>query len=320
MRRSPSALIRPLVLAASTVAVAVPAAAGTAAATTPIDSAGELAPGLAGTPVAVQPAIVVKVDNVDAEPQTGLNHADIVFEEIVEGRATRFAAVFHSTDPDPVGPVRSARYQDIDLLASLNDPALVYSGANENVNAALQDAGIEHFGESAAGFFRRDDLPAPHNLFVNLSEIRPQVADSGDAAPIFEYAEPDVAPAGTPVTYAEMMVGGYDVRWDWDDAAGVFLRSQLGSEHELTGGQASTDNVLVLELPYGRDPNGGPEAVSIGGGQAVLYTQGQRIEGTWSRESATDPFTLETGDGPILLTPGRTWVELVDEDHALADG
>ena len=72
--------------------------------------------------------MVVKIDNVDAEPQSGLNQGDIVYEEIVEGRATRFAAVFNSKESNPVGPIRSGRTQDINLLGNLNDPVFVWSG------------------------------------------------------------------------------------------------------------------------------------------------------------------------------------------------
>ena len=276
---------------------------------------------LSGLGIAPRPALVVKVDNVDAEPQSGLNQADVVFEEIVEGRATRFAAVFNSKEANPVGPIRSARTQDVDLLSSLNDPAIAYSGANEEVNAALQAAGFELFGEGTPGFFRRDDLPAPHNLYANLSALFPQIVSSGDAAPIFEYIGPDEELAGTPVTFAQMMVGSYDVRWDWDATQGLFLRSQLGSTHELTDGQASADSVVVLVMEYGESPaGGGPEAQTVGGGAAFVYTEGRRVEGTWSRSSATDPFTLQANGQPILLAPGRTWVELVDADNNLTDG
>jgi hypothetical protein len=276
---------------------------------------------LSGLGVTPRPALVVKVDNVDAEPQAGLNQADIVFEEIVEGQATRFAAVFNSHEANPVGPIRSARTQDIDLLASLNDPAIVYSGANEQVNAALQSAGFELFGEATPGFFRRDDLTAPHNLFANLSAIRPQITSSGNAAPIFQYLGPDQELAGTPVTFAQMMVGSYDVRWDWDATQNLFLRSQLGSSHELTDGRASANTVVVLVVEYGASPaGGGPEAQTLGSGAAVVYTNGRRIEGTWSRNNPTDPFNLSANGQPILLWPGRTWVELVDSSNNLTDG
>jgi Protein of unknown function (DUF3048) N-terminal domain/Protein of unknown function (DUF3048) C-terminal domain/Abnormal spindle-like microcephaly-assoc'd, ASPM-SPD-2-Hydin len=276
---------------------------------------------LTGEVIASRPALVVKVDNVDAEPQSGLNQADIVFEEIVEGQATRFAAVFNSSEANPVGPIRSGRTQDINLLLSLNDPAIAYSGANEAVNAALQDAGFELFGEGTPGFFRRDDLPAPHNLYANIAALWPQIVSSGDAVPAFEYVEPGQDVAGTPVTFVEMLVGSYDVRWDWDATQGLFLRSQLGSAHELIDGRASADNVVVLVLEYGTSPaGGGPEANTLGSGTAVVYSDGRKIEGTWNRDNSTDPFSLEAGGQPILLAPGRTWVELVDQQHNLTDG
>jgi len=276
---------------------------------------------LSGVGITPRPALVVKIDNVDAEPQSGLNQADVVFEEIVEGRATRFAAVFNSAEANPVGPIRSARTQDVNLLLSLNDPAIVYSGANAGVNDALQAAGFELLGEGTPGFFRNDDRPEPHNLYANLSALWPQLVSSGNAVPAFEYIASGDEVAGTPVTFAEMMIGSNDVRWDWDATQGLFLRSQLGSAHELTDGQASANSVVVLVLDYGASPaGGGPEARTLGTGAAVVYSGGHKIEGIWTRNNPTDPFTLEANGQPILLTPGRTWVELVDEQHNLADG
>ena len=277
------------------------------------DRAGRRRPG-AYTP---RPAMVVKIDNVDAEPQSGLNQADIVYEEIVEGRATRFAAVFNSMESDPVGPIRSGRTQDINLLGNLNDPVFVWSGGNAGVTNALQATGWTLLGQGTPGFFRDGGRPAPHNLYANMTELWPQAGDSGEAVPIFEYG---AASGGTPVTFAEMLVGGYAVRWDWDAAQGLFLRSQLGSEHEATDGQVSTNNVVVLVVPYGTSPFGGPESQTVGTGVAVVYSDGRKIEGTWTRANPEDPWTLEAGGQPILLAPGRTWVELVDESNDLTDG
>ncbi len=276
---------------------------------------------LTGIVIAPRPALVVKVDNVDAAPQSGLNQADIVFEEIVEGRATRFAAVFNSMEANPVGPIRSARTQDVNLLLSLNDPALAYSGANEGVNAALQAAGFELLSEGSPGFFRDDSRPAPHNLYANMSELWPQLVSSGNAVPTFQYVAPGTEVAGAPVTFAAMTVGDYDVRWDWDGGHGVFLRSQLGAPHQLTDGQVSANTVIVLVVDYAASPaGGGPEAQTLGTGVAVVYSDGHKIEGTWTRANATDPFDLEANGQPILIAPGRTWVELVDAQNNLADG
>ncbi|HET9769741.1 MAG TPA: DUF3048 domain-containing protein, partial [Acidimicrobiia bacterium] len=90
---------------------------------------------LTGLPMDIKrskrPALVVKIDNAPkARPQVGLNQADVVFEEGVEGGITRFAALFHSEESKPVGPVRSARTTDIKLLSALRHPLFAYSGAN----------------------------------------------------------------------------------------------------------------------------------------------------------------------------------------------
>jgi hypothetical protein len=260
-----------------------------------------------------RPAMVVKIDNVDAEPQSGLNEADIVYEEIVEGRATRFAAVFNSMEANPVGPIRSGRTQDVNLLSNLNDPVFVWSGGNAGVTGVLQQTGWTLLGQGTAGFFRDSSQHgAPHNLFANMSELWPQAGDSGNAVPIFEYSDPGAAAVGTPVSTIDALVGSFDVHWEWNPEQG-FLRSQRGSTHETTTGQVSTNNVVFILTGYGVSPHGGgPEAVTTGSGQVVVYTNGHKIEGTWTRETPQDPWTLEANGQPILLFPGRTWVELVD--------
>lgn len=269
-----------------------------------------------------RPAMVVKIDNVEAgRNQAGLNQADVVFEEIIEGRATRFAAVFNSMQADPVGPIRSGRTQDVLLLACLNDPVFVWSGGNPGVTQALQATGWTVLGDGSPGFFRNTDRPRPHNLFANMSELWPQAGDAGNAVPIFEYTAPGQDVAGTPASFVEMMVGSYPVRWDWDPQQG-FLRSQFGAPHQLTDGQASANTVVVLVVQYLRSPvdSRSPEAQTVGGGPTSVYNNGRKIEGTWTRAQPTDPFTLESGGEPILIAPGRTWVELVDDQHQLTDG
>jgi hypothetical protein len=265
-----------------------------------------------------RPALIVKIDNVEAQPQAGLNQADIVFEEIVEGRATRFAAVFNSMDSDPVGPIRSGRTQDVALLSSFNDPIFAYSGANAGVNAALDATGWTLLTQGNGMFRDSTYHGSPHNLFGNTTEFFAQAGDAGDAVPQFQYGPP----AGTPVTAVNVGIGGYTVDWQWDPTAGLFLRTQNGGTHDTTTGQASTNTVIVLLVPYGTSPvaSGSPEAQTIGAGTVVVYSNGLKVEGTWTRSDPSQPFTLEAGGAPILLTPGRTWVELVDADnYTLAD-
>ena len=127
------------------------------------------------------PAIVVKMDNSpDARPQTGINEADVVYELLVEG-ITRYALVFHSNLVDPVGPVRSARSSDIDLVADLSTPLFSWSGANGGVIgevAAAARKGIlidASYDAAAPAYYRSNDRQAPHNLYVHL----PQLLDDG---------------------------------------------------------------------------------------------------------------------------------------------
>ena len=131
----------------------------------------------------------------------------------------------------------------------------------------------------------------------------------------------EVEVSGTPVSFVSMKVGDYDVRWDWDGTQRLFLRSQLGAPHMLTDGQASANTVVVLVVPYGVSAaGGGPEAQTIGTGAAFVYSDGLEVDGTWTRSSATEPFVLEANGQPILIAPGRTWVELVDANNGLTDG
>lgn len=262
-----------------------------------------------------RPALVVKIDNVNAQPQAGLNEADIVYELIVEG-ATRFAAVFNSTDSDPVGPIRSARMQDLLLLGSFVDPVFVYSGANDGVNRALRDTGWRLFAEGD-GTWRQSGRSAPHNVFGNTSDFFARGADSAPAVPQFLYG----IESGDPVTSIALDMAGRNVQWAWNTDDELFYRSVGGRAHSTTTGQWSTNNVVVLLVEYGRTPHdGNPEAQTFGTGGAIVYAGGLKTLGTWTRAEAGDPFTLtdEAGE-PIVLRPGRTVVHLASAGTTVYD-
>ncbi|MDQ3468693.1 MAG: DUF3048 domain-containing protein [Actinomycetota bacterium] len=267
-----------------------------------------------------RPALVVKIDNVGAgRPQTGLNQADIVFEEIVEGRQTRFAAVFHSLGANPVGPIRSGRTQDVDLLSGLNQPLFVWSGGNAGVVRAIEESGfisLNNTGRPPASGFFRTGRKAPHNLFNNTDPLWQQVTMAlGRPTALFQYVEP-----GAPLplelrSFVEVQMGTNPVRWDWDPGSGSYLRAQGGGAHQLTDGRASANNVVVMVTSY--RPSSvdarSPEAITVGSGFAFVFTGGYYHLGVWERADRFAPITLRTPEGaPIELLPGRTWVELAD--------
>jgi hypothetical protein len=273
-----------------------------------------------------QPALVVKIDNVDCAHRTqiGLNNADVVFEEIVEGRLTRFAAVFHSQGSNPVGPIRSGRSQDVDMLGSLQRPLLAWSGGNAGVVDLINNSDLINLmaqNNVGSGYFRSRNCASPHNLFNNTDSLWAQAPpEAGRPIELFQYIDPGATVPGSPVSFIGLKVGVNDVRWDWDPASGTFVRSQNGVAHTLADGtQVSTNNVVVLVTPYGLTPwdSRSPEAMSVGQGDVYVFSNGTVQTGTWSRPDRLQGYTLTAADGsPIKLAPGRTFIELADvADH-----
>lgn len=271
----------------------------------------------AGDPAALQlPAVAVKVDNHPrSRPQTGLDRADMVIELRAEG-VTRFIAVYHSELPEPVGPVRSARTSDYDLLTALNEPVFAYSGANTIVDRGLVALPIYARYEDRVDFFRAQNRNAPHNLYVNPAGLQEKIPDGAQAPePWFRFGTPDeVGSQGRAISGPVTVIfqGSPVVLYQWDRNAEGWLRTQDGASHSTVGGdQLAPANVVILETRYGVSPADAesPELVSIGSGDATVLTDGRVISGTWSRQSAQDPPAIVDDRGEdILLTPGQVWV------------
>ena len=201
-----------------------------------------------------------------------------MFEEIVEARLTRFAAVFHSQGSNPVGPIRSGRTQDVDLLSGLNQPLFLWSGGNPGVTAAIDNSdfvSINHSG--GGGGFYRTDRPPPHNLYNTTDAVWAQATpEAGRPDPLFRYLMPREAPRGKPTSWLEVQVGVNPVRWDWSPQCRCYLREQYGSPHELTDGQATADNVVVLLTGYRPSyvDARSPEAITVGEGLGLRDERG----------------------------------------------
>lgn len=282
------------------------------------------------TTAGAHPAVVVKMDNSpDARPQTGIERADVVYELLVEG-ITRFALVFHSELPEPVGPVRSARSSDIDLVSDLSTPLYAWSGGNPGVErevaAAARKGLLTDASYSAAfgAYFRSSDRVAPHNLYVNLPTLLELKAPAGQGAPkpLFSYRGPDAVVTGVPALGLTVDFGmGTVIEYVWDAQRSGWRRFQVDASHgrpdsatmDRDGGQVAPANVVVMFTEYGQSPSDSrsPMALTVGSGRAIVYTAGQAIEGTWSRADALTPAVLRDATGAVIaLTPGRTWVEL----------
>jgi hypothetical protein len=269
-------------------------------------------------------AAVVKIENTPpAVPQAGLSQADIVYEENVEG-VTRFAAVFHSQTADPVGPIRSGRTQDVNLLESLNHPLFLWSGGNGPVTEAINGSELEPFNETRSKplgiSFRVSSRSAPHNLYGHLDKLWENAPEGlFPPPPQFSYATAATAaapqPEATPATQADLrMEGGLDVSWTYDPASGRWFRSQRGKPHDDADGvQISAENVVILGVDYQPSPKtpSSPEAQTTGSGEAWVLVDGTLRHGTWNRADEHSPWILTGNNGAtITLNPGNTWVEL----------
>ncbi len=265
-----------------------------------------------------RPALVVKIDNVSrARPQAGINDADIVFVELVEGGSTRYAAVFHSEDPTVIGPVRSMRTTDINLLRMLNRPLFANSGGNQGTTRAVNASDLVNIGHATGAggaYYRNNSRPAPHNLFTSTDALRRSSSAGGAPPQIFTIRRPDTSlpnaarsSQGVDVAYRSTSVS---YRWNgsgWE-------RSQDGRGTVDTAGvRTAPETVVVQFTEYGTsaaDVNS-PEAIAVGGGVAWIFTEGVVIEGRWDKPSATSVTVYTDANGaPVELLPGRVWVEL----------
>ncbi len=282
-----------------------------------------------GGAVPSRPALAVKVGNYTGDrPSEGLNQADIVFEEPVEGAITRLVAVFHCQSPALVGDVRSAREPDVGILSQLSTPIFAHAGGIQPVLALLAQAPVidaNVLGGASATVVHPAGRVAPYSTFVEPHALWDlHSSDTTPPAPLFEYASglPKGASPGSGSTVHLPFSSSSDVTWKWDPSSGRYLRSYSGTPDTLVDGtQTASVNVVVMTVHTLTGPwvesSGGTrevEVVATGSGPLVVLEGGAEVRGTWSRSSLTRPAALTGSDGaPITLQPGNTWVELVPD-------
>ncbi|WP_166787892.1 DUF3048 domain-containing protein [Cryobacterium adonitolivorans] len=282
---------------------------------------------LRGMPVdpsaAENPSLAVKIDNHPAaRPQIGLERADLVFEELVEGGLTRYAALWHSDVPESVGPVRSIRPMDPEILGSFGG-IVAYSGGQPQFVDQMKAAPLLNvsFDDDSEGLFvRADDRDSPHDVVLAAAET---VALHSDLAPPprqFDYAdsaaEATAALAGDPTTGIVTRFSESNGRaWAWDPAAPAYLRSQDGAaDLDTAGAQLRATNVVVLRVEVDRGSDV-PRTILSGSGEAWVSTSGSTMPVTWFKDAAAAPIRLADADGATVeLAPGNTWIELVPAD------
>ncbi|MGH9019725.1 MAG: DUF3048 domain-containing protein [Acidimicrobiales bacterium] len=311
---------------AALAATATPVAADSTSTTTSLAPVA-LAP-LSGRPdvahvTAHRPAVTVKIDNTfDAHPQYGVRQADVVYEEIVEGGITRLAAVFNSAAPARVGPIRSVRRTDREIVGPLGG-IFACSGGAAYAIASIETAPVKLFTEANAGtmMFRDDRRPAPHNLFVNVSRLIRQGGHPAPPRAIFTYASTPSVATSPARSLTVGFANGYAVGYAWDARTGSWDRTIFGSpDRDATGRRVSPTNVIVMWVHYlGGVGVEGAEAQLTGSGVAEVFTRHSSVVGRWSRSSLSSRLVYRSRGGRVIaLAPGQTWVELLDVSQRVA--
>jgi len=265
-----------------------------------------------------RPVLVVKVENApDARPQSGIDKADVVFEEVFEGGIVRFMCVFQSQDAHEVGPVRSVRPVDPDIVSPFGG-LFAYSGGTKQFVAMIEHAPVRLVGydQFSGGYFLKPGRAAPHNLYTTTQKLYTKAKSTDKVPPpLFTFG----TPTGTAAVHATVVMSGQTVvDWDWDAAAKRWKRTTNHTAHVTAdGAQLAFSNVVVQFVHYAntsaRDPAGNPVPVAdvIGTGQATILSGGTSVNATWTKKTPTDVTTYTDAQGlPINFTPGPTWIML----------
>jgi hypothetical protein len=285
-----------------------------------VSAAPQLRSPFTGEPVSsLNRVLAVKIDNiVYARPQTGLTHADIVYVLPVEGGLSRFLAVFSSDYPRVIGPVRSAREDDLALLQQFGRPAFAYSGATAKLLPYIHRTAriVDLYDGIARGYFRDNSRIAPYNLYAHTRQLLRQASHASKAHDIgFRFGPP---PSGGAVTRsASVSYPAATFRFTWSARKGRWLVSMDGRPAVTTDGGRLAPATVVIQhttvrtsrfLEYGKPP---PYAESVGAGTALVLRDGKAWTTHWSRPSRGGGTTFTTTSGKrMTFAQGQVWVVL----------
>ena len=291
-----------------------------APARTPARHQGPLFSPFTGEPVhRLKRVLAVKIGNtVPERPATGLARADIVYLIPVEGGLSRIMAVFSSHYPRVIGPVRSARQDDLQLLRQFGRPAFAWSGAQPRLVPVVQHARIaDLYAGTAAGYFRTVDRVEPYNLYADTRALLKQVPHASVARDIgFRFGPPP--PGGHPRRSASVSYPAASFRFRWSPRKGRWLVWMDGSPAISTGaGQLSAPTVVIQRVVVGlsgfleQGPMMPPDAFTVGSGTATVLRDGEAFQARWSRPRADGGTTFTTTSGkPMTFARGPVWIVL----------
>ena len=275
------------------------------------------------------PVLVVKIDDtISARPQIGIDDADVVYIEQVEGGLTRLAAVFSSVIPTRIGPIRSARISDIEILSQYGKVVFAYSGAQSKFLPVIASANLNDYGaqrQSPTIYTRDESRTAPTNMVLRGDLLMEKVKADGREVTISKplgWNFGDLPAGGVSISQAEISwpASKYEIKWSTSDNRwlifnnGIANVSDKGTQHGPT--TFVIQKVEIVPSEYG-DKFGGvtPLSKTVGTGTGYILRDGQYFAASWSRPDEFSGTTwLDMQGKEISFARGQVWIALTEKD------
>ncbi len=289
--------------------------------------------------VAKRRPVAVKIANdPGARPQWGISEAEVVYEHVTEGGVTRFTSLFVISDAPRVGPIRSARLIDVELIREY-EALFAHVGGSPPVREHLLVLGPldrdEFFYGAGGPYYRTTDRFAPHNTFIDLPALREAGVAAGlpgevELAPTLFYTEQPEAGEVETITIPIPPASSDTYRsiYEFEPKTRLYKKSQNNAPHidGATGAQIRVGNVVVqytniVATEYEEDFLGNLSLAidTLGEGDTYIFRDGLALKGRWVRENLADRtrYFDEAGE-PIPLRPGHTWMHMLSPDQEIA--
>lgn len=262
-------------------------------------------------------------DTTYSHPQEGVEAADVVFITQVEAGLTRLMGIYSSKYPEVLGPVRSARISDIDILAQFGKVGFIYSGAQSKLRPVLAEANLVNLSAERNPptiYFNDPERTAPYAMMVRLPMLL-EKANDVELVKSVGWEHGEISEFALPVVDAKVIWPNASYGLTWDEELAKFKLQFDGRENLAKSGLPLGSNMMIVQVvniypsEYG-DKFGGitPKSEVVGKGEAFLFRDGTVTKVSWSRASATEPtiWQLENGEVAKFAT-GQVWIFLTDK-------
>ncbi|NDF67088.1 MAG: DUF3048 domain-containing protein [Actinobacteria bacterium] len=268
-----------------------------------------------------KPVVMVKYGNSKPDrPHYNLNQADLFYVEEVEWGLTRIAALFNTKFPSVVGPTRSARISDLEILEQFDNPGLAYSGANDVLLKAIRKSQSISLSPSdrSSFYYRNLSKVAPNNQLLRLAAMMEKESKVGvikDIGLVFDQNVPagGVVAKTFSASWPSSKVSGTWGGKSWTISFDGTLHRDAVSKALLTPKTVVLQFVERKETKYG-DKFGGktPLLKSVGAGRAIVLRNGQSFDGAWSRPTSESGTTFSFANSQIAFDVGQVMIVFVD--------